>query len=790
MLSNKRARTSRTLTWMCSPIALMGSFNQASAQSSDTVDRNPPLQGGVIEEIIVTARRQAESLQKVPVAVQVLSSAELEKSNSNSLENIGQDVPGVQLVNTGNIGNSLNIRGIGSGSENPAFEQSVATFVDDSYIGRGKMLSSTFLDIDRIEVLKGPQTTYFGNNAIAGALNIITKAPDFEFGGRARLLYGSYGTFAAEAAVNIPVSDRFAVRVAGIANGQNGWVRNVVDGSMGPHERNYVGRIAARFVPTDNLELLLKVERGHNRFDGASSAMPGQWALCPLPGTYAINRYCGLAVARGVPLGLDNKLAAAVLGEFALLKTGFNSLKISYQTGGFELSSLTSYNTYFSQANVDNAHIGEPVIHTVRVDPEKYRQFGQELRISSPQDRPISFMIGGYYQYAKTNFDAYIHAGFLDATVRNRVPADVLGTLTLPFGFNLGYEQRERVISGFGAIQVAASDKLKFDVGLRWTNVDKQILGHLAYGHASQPYGGFVPAPAAGQAALSFILGVPGNYPYAVDNSALMGTAGVRYEFSPSVMAYAKYSRGFKAGGYNAIAVGPIPGTDIPPTFGPEYVDAYEIGLKSKFLDNRLLLNISAFRQEYSDLQVNALVTLLTNNATAVRNAAAAISQGVEVETKWQVTPSLRLGINATYLDAYYGSYPDGPPTFEQRANGAVRQDLSGKRTDFAPRWSGVVTAEHVAPLSDDLILTTDVSVVLKSSYYYSNSTNDPNFLIDKSGKVDAKLTIEPKQGPWAVDLILKNLTNAVLPITFGTNSSVGGRQPPRTVSGQIRIKW
>src|SRR3546814_664899 len=142
--------------------------------------------------------------------------------------------------------------------------------------GRGKMLSSTFMDLERIEVLKGPQTTYFGNNAISGALNIITKIPDFEFGGRARVLYGSYGAFAAEAAVNIPLSDRLAVRIAGLANGQNGWVRNVVDGEKGPRERNYVGRISARFAASDELDFLLKLERGRNKFENASGGMPGQ----------------------------------------------------------------------------------------------------------------------------------------------------------------------------------------------------------------------------------------------------------------------------------------------------------------------------------------------------------------------------------------------------------------------------------------------------------------------------------------------------------------------------------
>src|SRR3546814_16356117 len=114
-------------------------------------------------------------------------------------------------------------------------------------------------------------------------------------------------------------------------------------------------------------------------------------------------------------------------------------------------------------------------------------------------------------------------------------------------------------------------------------------------------------------------------------------------------MAYAKYSRGFKAGGYNAIAVAPIRGTDIPPTFGPEFVNAYEVGFNSTFFENRILLNISAFSQEYSNLQVNALLTLPTNNATAVRHAAEAVSQGVELETQWQATPALKLGVTATY---------------------------------------------------------------------------------------------------------------------------------------------
>lgn len=797
--SMHRTRITLTTSAIAVALALSTAAEAQSAPASVSAGRAQTASdtSGGVQDIVVTAQKRSESLQKVPVSVQVVQGKDLQVANRNSLQDLGQTLPAVHIVNTGSQANTLNIRGIGSGSGNPAFDQSVATFVDDIYIGRSRMIQSTFLDVDHIEVLKGPQSTFFGNNAIAGALNISTKKPDDRFDGYARALYGSYGQFALEGASSIPLTDTLALRVAGTFNGQNGWIKNIDTGEKAPHQRNVAGRATILWHPSSAFDATLKVEGGRNKTTGSTNDIPGQFSLCPAPAPLKVNgikRFCSTALASGTPIGFDNNENAGLPGQFALLKTNQETLTMNYHLGGTTLTSVTGHYGYKFVAHEDNAGIGATPVSTISFAPERYHQFSQELRITSPADQPIEYLAGVYYQSDRLSERINGNSPYQTASIPTFVALGLLtpaqaAAIGTPIGYNVSFRQKETVESAFGALNWNATDKLKFNLGLRGTRVHKDFVGNIEYGQEVGTYAELDPYPQALQQALGFFLGAPGSYPYSRTDKDILGSAGVQYQVTPKAMLYFTFSRGFKAGGFNAISPTLVGGISAP-TFGPEHVNSYEAGLKSKLFDNHLVFNIDVFREDYSDLQVNALVQLAVNSTIAVTNAASSRSQGVELETQLVLNRNFSLAANVTYLDARYQQYDNASPTFLQKQNGVKSQNLSGRPLDFAPKWSGSVNAEYKQDIGSDYQLTVDMGPFFQTKYYNSAGTDDPNFVIGGSVRLDGKISLESVNGRWAIDLIGKNLTNRVIPVSYGTDNTLGGKQEPRNVAVQLRYKW
>ena len=303
-----------------------------------------------LEEIIVTAQKRVQSLQDVPISVQVVGGQKLQQENFNTLEQLAQVVPDVHVV-TGDLSTNLFMRGIGSG-QNQALDQSVSIFVDDIYHGRSRTSGATFLDLDRIEVLKGPQSTFFGNNAIAGALNIVSKKPGEHFESWVRALYGSYGQYALEGAIGGPLSDALRARFAVTRNGGEGWIDNLNTGKTAPNTNNLAGRLTLMFQPNDALEATLKLEGSLQKTAGSPGDQPSQWINCPPPAPFtpaftAIpGGGCTVALALGVPIGLDQDATTSSHDEGSRLETFESVLTLDYHIGQHLLTSVSGYNEY------------------------------------------------------------------------------------------------------------------------------------------------------------------------------------------------------------------------------------------------------------------------------------------------------------------------------------------------------------------------------------------------------------------------------------------------------------
>jgi outer membrane receptor protein involved in Fe transport len=263
-----------------------------------------------------------------------------------------------------------------------------------------------------------------------------------------------------------------------------------------------------------------------------------------------------------------------------------------------------------------------------------------------------------------------------------------------------------------------------------------------------------------------------------------MPSAGIQYQIDPDTMGYFTYNKGFKAGGI--LPANTTVGAQNE--YGPERVNAYELGLKSKWFDNRLLLNLDVFRGDYQDLQVSTLIYNPVANfyQQGVGNAAESRSQGVELEAQWVVAHDFRLGANVTYLDSYYVSYAVAPDTTLAKFNGAASSDLTGQATQYAPRWSGSVSASYGVALPGNYKLTSQLNPYFTSSYL--TQSGDPFFLVHSYVRLDGQLTLAKPDSRWAIDVIGKNLTDRIIVAVPGVYNAA--KEQPRNIAVQFRYHF
>jgi iron complex outermembrane receptor protein len=765
----------------CAGIAVGTLPSSQAASATDASDTQ-------LVEIVVTAQRRSENLQSVPISAQVIGGQQLVNQNLSNLQDLSQTVPSVH-VSAGGATSDMYIRGIGSGNQQ-SFDQSVGTFVDDIYHGRARSSTNTFFDVDRIEVLKGPQSTFFGNNAIAGALDILTKRPGDTFEASARALYGMYGQYAFEAGAGGPITDVFAVRLAGIVDGGDGWIKNVNTNEYGPREYNTAGRITLAFTPSKDFDATLKLEASRDRQVGDLHL---QIVDCPPPVPFTAGPFCASAVSQHLPtytLGNLGNQEAEAAGQGTFLSNVETALTMNYRVAEHTFTSVTGYYRYNYKQNLDLD--GTPLAAAATAAPEQYYQFSQEFRVASPTHQTVEYLAGVYFQTDHLNYQQYTNYPFFNGPIKGAPPFAPLIPY-LPVAQAFIFSQPEHIYSIFGSLSWNVTDQFKVTAGLRGSSDEKSYRRRVAYGTGTQVYGGFVQLPPAVEGLPALILGTPpGSQSGSETDRSWMPSAKLQYQIDPKAMVYASYSRGFKAGGFNGSDTTGVP-ANIP--FAPEHVNAYEVGLKSEWLNDTLLFNLDVFRSDYTNLQVVVEEGYQTGNGVAVvRNAAASRSQGIETEGQWIVTPNFRLIANITYLDSHYVDYANAAPSALELHAGLAAQDLSGRQTEYAPKWSGSVTASFNAKLPNDYRVVAELSPYFTSAYYLLAS-EDANGRQRQYVRLDARLSLETPGRRWAFDLIGKNLTNRQI-LNFSTieptspGSYLVAKDPGANVALQARFHW
>ncbi len=773
-----------------------------------------------LEEIVVTAQKREERLQDVPISVVAIGGEQIQALSLDNLEDLTAYTPNVTITKAA-TGDQLFIRGIGSGF-NPGFEQSVGTFIDGVYHGRGFQSRAGFLDVERVEVLRGPQSTFFGNNTIAGALNITTRRPGPEWSGDARIFFEpELGERQGEVAIGGPLADTFGARVAVRIGAMDGWLRNTFQNRDEPNEDERIARGTFTWNPNDAFDATFKVETGSFESKGRATQLTGcpptAVALSPASTCAAVlglNRF-GL-LPGGFEADLDDTkseggflfppVSAALANRFGRqaedLKTKNYTLTLNYDLAGHTLTSVSALSGYDQNRSRELDFTALAVIH--EGTDEEFDQWSQELRIASPTGGTLEYLAGFYWQQSDLAIDEEAEFLLPPITIPPFGPLPPILFPATSAAAVSDHEQDEETWALFASVTWNAMERLRLTFGLRYAEVDKEIERTQIFAPIGNPAVSLAPATVPVFAA------VFGWVPHAITDSRtdddFTPSFNAEFDVTDNVLAYFSFAQGFKAGGFDQ-QNRQGPRNPNGGDFEPEEVDAYEGGLKTTWLDGRAVVNVAVFRDEYESLQVvgfDGTVNFL------VDNAAAATTQGVELDLRWALTDFLRLGLAMSFLDATYDEFANAQCTIAQQAsanraaiaaglsrpgvNVPCSQDLTDADLQYAPEWSGNFNLTYTQPLPHALLFTGALDLQF-SDDFQTRSDNDPNLVQDSYAKVNLRLALGGEDGSWDIAMIGRNLNDELtshsgddVPLSAGSYFRFTDR--PRQIGFQARYSW
>ena len=720
-----------------------------------------------LEEVIVTARKREERMQDVAVAVSAMNTTELERRFSSDLQGFANAAPNViidDLQQGPGSPAAIAIRGIGATDVEKNFDPTVGVVLDGIFIGSNSGSMIKALDLQGMEILRGPQGTLFGRNAIAGVINVTRRRPNTEaLGGQVRLGYGNYNDMAADGYLNVPVGDTFAFKVNAAYHSNDGYVQNTTLHRTTGDLEYKTGGVSFLWKPTEAIDLYYRYDKGDQTQDTPSinnNAQPNQ-VFCFFYQQCAVNVHTPQAgdPRKSVSNGFDSN---------AFFKTDMHVFDATWRVAeGYQLDYLFGY--FKTDEEVYQDWDGTPLTlyHTDR--PAKYDQQSHELRLTHASDSKLSYTVGMYYWDSKYRIDLLSYIGFIDfLCFANGGDAEACGPLS-GFVANVpqSVEQTTKSYAGFFEADWAFTDALKLTVGGRYTN-DKKESG--------------VEDPAF-QDQLD-TLGGSFSHPFHKSWSEFTPKVNVSYKFTPDVMGYALYTRGFRAGGFSG-----RPGTyqAAGTAYNPETVDNFELGMKSEWMDHRVRFNAAAYFMKYNDKQEEQSYPLSsgTGQQTLVLNASSAELKGAEFELLVAPVDGLTIAATLGLLDAKYKNFTDP-------VSGA---DLTKYDLRRAPKFNWTLEPIYTWPmLGGDVTARASWHYVdtMQLTFFNSKQTeNGPQDIVDASLSYLWKNTM--------VNLYGTNLTNDnsnSVGFDVGASTSFAGLwsytavRPPRLYGIQLSQKF
>ena len=591
-------------------------------------------ESGALEEIVVTARKREEKLQDLGSSVSALSSKELERRADVDLASFANAAPNVVIDDLQQGPGSpaaIAIRGVGSTDVEKSFDPTVGVVVDGIFIGQasGSMLKA--LDIQSMEILRGPQGTLFGRNSIAGAINLTRRRPDFDgLGGEIRASYGNYDDLQVDGYLNMPLNDQLAFRLFGAKQEHDGYFFNRT-------QNRHTGAVDYRTIspsvlwrPTENVELYYRFDKTWQDQDAHvtnNNAQPGQvWCFF----------YNQCAPNVGTPQSGDRYVV--LQNEKPNAPESFFDTEMHTFNGRWDVAENDRVEYLFgyfkTNEEVYQDWDGTPLSLYQTDRPANYHQSSHELRWTHGGQDPLTFTVGAYLWDSKYRMDLVSYIGFLDFLTGGAVPAGTVATLPQHV------KQRTKSYAGFFEADYRFTDQLTLTVGGRYTK-DKKRNGVEDPAFATE-------------------LAAKGNFndPFRKSWSEFTPKVGLRFKVNEDLMVYGLFTRGFRAGGFSGRA-NTYEAMSTP--YDPEKVDNFEVGMKSEWLDNRLRVNLSAYLMKYKDKQEELSVPLTTGTGqqTLVLNSSKADIKGAELEIDALLAPGFRVAGSLGLLDAKYKDFVD-----------------------------------------------------------------------------------------------------------------------------------
>ena len=745
------------------------------------VEATPAAAEMVLEEITVTARKRDESIMKVPVTTSVLGGETLDQYAITDVAGVADKTPGLNFSNGPTASGVLvSMRGIGTGTNNPAIDQSIAFVIDGMQFTQGLAFEMATMDMQQVEVMKGPQALFFGKAAPAGVISVRTADPSDEFEVKLRTGY----EFEAqermgEIVVSGPVTDTLGIRIAGQYSKMDGYFTNDAEvgtsafGSLGaapvlyekfPNKEQVMVRGTMVWNPTDNFKARLKLNYSDMEIQGSGSEP--QLVSCP-EGTDSVftDTPFGLSFIGGETcevdevqtlIYMDPDYFPGILNDgvpFADVQQFFGSLEMSYDfSDELSLSSVTGYYNV-DQASMFNGSITTSLGTPFAIQGEMDRKdFTQELRLTSDYAGDWNFMVGAFYQKGETDF--------LSSLPANQAWATLLATLRPGSSWPpalawADHHIESETVSLFGQVLWTITPELEIGAGVRWTDEqrDHSVMNRLLERFDLGP-------------ALPVDLARP-----ELSSSNWSPELSITYTPTDELTVYANFKRAYKSGSFD-VGGGANDGDDK--SFDDETVRGGELGVKALLADGALMLNASGYYYEYDDMQVETRVFDPENGTVAVRTVNAASSEiyGIDVDATYAVpgVDGLTLYASANWNTAKYTDFDNANcytgQTIAAGCNIDVNddgigdfQDLTGEPLLRAPKWMANAGFDYMTDVSNDLTLNLAGNLSYSDSYSAS-STNLADAYQDSYVKLSANVGLASSEGGWKVELIGDNLTD------------------------------
>jgi len=800
-----------------------------------------------VGEVVVMARKRAESAQNIPVAVTVITGETMARQSISSVETIAASTPDLQVVRgASGSGANISVRGIGSTSTSSGIEQSVALNVDGVYYSSGRMLNEAMFDMGQVEILKGPQALFFGKNATAGVVSFRTNEPTRTFEAIARAGYEFKADYQyLEGIVSGPLTDTLSARLAlrgswmdkgYIENGGRAGVSQWLDVATGtlnvfpipspkkwyPSGENYQARVGLKWEPTDKLKLILRANKARDFQDNGT--LGAMLYKCPVNGRpqgdptspVPCNRdWIGQNNdASAIPSSVNPYFGGRHNGRlYNLYKNSGVTLAIDYTFNSIDISNVTNYyqltNVTFGDADATSLH------QNIAAFENRTRAFSNELRFTSDFAGPVNFAAGIYYQKQTDSFWNTSAAGLPAATFGlpsgfvNTSNSALRGTPRSYLEYT-GWEVRSatdgETVAPFAQVIWDITPELQFTAGARYTHETKKSQYRMPY--VNPIWQAFVVQFDPANPAATQIIG-----DQTFDNTS--PEAALTWRATKDVTVYGAYKEGYKSGGFSNSALFRLTTVPSDLIFNPETVSGFEGGVKSYLFGRSVRFDVTAYSYEYKNLQIDFLD--LANVRYVTYNAGSSVSRGIEVQADWAppTVPDLTLGFRFNYNDAHYKDFRFAPCYLGQTPaqgctvgpvpSGGSRafQDLSGHDTALAPEFSGALTADYTRKLTENVSMRLFLGARYSDSYNTIPFGNEDAATQKSYITLDGTISLFTPDNRWQVSLIGKNLTNEFVILGgqevggSGTGTAAGrpGDQSgypnnPRTFELQVTAKF